>query len=86
MDTNNTNQTSTQALSGAADAVTALADKVQQTVKQTQEHLNELQQDLVDRTKYAARSTDTFVREQPWNAVGAALAAGFILGLIVGRR
>ena len=69
-----------------ADSVGALAEKVQETVRQTQERLNELQHDLVDRTKYAAESTDAYVHEKPWNAVGAALAVGFVLGLIFGRR
>jgi ElaB/YqjD/DUF883 family membrane-anchored ribosome-binding protein len=45
-----------------------------------------LQHDLVDRTKYAAESTDAYVHEKPWNAVCAAIGIGFVLGLIIGRR
>lgn len=78
--------TAENALRKTADSVGALADKVQETVRQTQARLTELQHDLVDKTKYAAQSTDNYVREKPWNAVGAALAAGFVIGLIVGRR
>ena len=74
------------ALHKTADSVNALADKVQETVRQTQERLNELQHDLVDRTRYAAQSTDNFVHEKPWNAVCAAVAIGFVVGLIIGRR
>jgi ElaB/YqjD/DUF883 family membrane-anchored ribosome-binding protein len=74
------------ALRKTADSVGALADKVQETVRQTQARLNELQQNLVDKTKYAAQSTDSYVHEKPWNAVCAAIAAGFVVGLIVGRR
>ena len=73
-------------MKATAESVNALADKVQQTVRQTQARLNELQHDLVDRTKYAAESTDAYVHEKPWNAVCAAVAVGFVLGLIVGRR
>ncbi len=69
-----------------ADSVSALATKVQDTVRQTQARLGELQRDLVDKTKYAARSTDTYVHDKPWTAVCAAVSAGFILGLIIGRR
>ena len=69
-----------------ADSVGALATKVQETVKQTQERLGELQKDLVDKTKYAAETTDTYVHEKPWNAVCAAVGIGFVLGLIIGRR
>jgi ElaB/YqjD/DUF883 family membrane-anchored ribosome-binding protein len=83
---NTDSQTAENALRKTADSVNALADKVQETVRQTQARLNQLQQDLVDKTKYAAQSTDTYVHEKPWNAVGAAMAVGFVVGLIVGRR
>ena len=83
---NTDSQTAENALRKTADSVNALADKVQETVRQTQARLNQLQQDLVDKTKYAAQSTDTYVHEKPWNAVGAAIAVGFVVGLIVGRR
>lgn len=74
------------ALRKTADSVGQLADKVQETVRQTQERLNQLQQDVVDRTRYAAQNTDTYVRENPWNAVCGAMAIGFVIGLIIGRR
>ena len=83
---NTDSQTAENALRKTADSVNALADKVQETVRQTQARLNQLQQDLVDKTKYAAQSTDKYVHEKPWNAVGAAIAVGFVVGLIVGRR
>jgi ElaB/YqjD/DUF883 family membrane-anchored ribosome-binding protein len=84
---NGDTQTSAEnALRKTADSVGQLADKVQETVRQTQERLNQLQQDVVDRTRYAAQTTDTYVHEKPWNAVCGAMAVGFIVGLIVGRR
>jgi ElaB/YqjD/DUF883 family membrane-anchored ribosome-binding protein len=84
MTTNST--TAEGAMKTTAESVSQLAEKVQETVRQTQARLGELQHDLVDRTKYAAESTDAYVHEKPWNAVCAAIGIGFILGLIVGRR
>lgn len=84
MDTNT--QTAEGAMKTTAESVGQLAERVQETVRQTQARLNELQHDLVDRTKYAAESTDAYVHEKPWNAVCAAVGIGFVLGLIVGRR
>jgi ElaB/YqjD/DUF883 family membrane-anchored ribosome-binding protein len=78
--------TAENAIRKTADSVNALADRVQETVRQTQARLNQLQEDLVVKTKYAAQSTDTYVHENPWNAVCAATAVGFVVGLIVGRR
>lgn len=86
MNTDTTQTTAEGALRSTAESVGQLADRVQETVRQTQARLNELQRDLVDRTKVAAESTDAYVHEKPWNAVGAALGVGFILGLIIGRR
>jgi ElaB/YqjD/DUF883 family membrane-anchored ribosome-binding protein len=83
---NTDTQTPEAAMKTTADSVGALAEKVQETVRQTQARLNELQHDLVDRTKYAAESTDAYVHEKPWNAVCAAIGIGFVLGLIIGRR
>ena len=83
---NTDSQAAENALRKTSESVSALADKVQETVRQTQDRLNQLQQDVMDRTRYAAESTDTYVRENPWNAVCAAVAVGFVVGLIVGRR
>jgi len=82
----NSQTTAEEALRKTADSVGALAEKVQETVRQTQDRLNQLQHDMVDRTRYAAHSADTYVHEKPWNAVCGALAVGFVLGLILGRR
>jgi ElaB/YqjD/DUF883 family membrane-anchored ribosome-binding protein len=82
----NSQETAETALRTTADSVGALAHKVQETIRQTQVRLNELQRDLVDKTKYAAQSTDTYVHEKPWNAICAAVSVGFVIGLIVGRR
>jgi ElaB/YqjD/DUF883 family membrane-anchored ribosome-binding protein len=41
---------------------------------------------VVDRTKEYAEKTDTFVRENPWRAVGLASGIGFLLGLLCARR
>lgn len=79
-------KTAEGALKTTADSVNQLAEKVQETVRQTQARLSELQRDLVDRTKVAAQNTDTFVHEKPWNAAVTALGIGFVLGLVIGRR
>ena len=46
--------------------------------------------DLSTNVKQHARDamtvTDTYVREEPWKAVGAATAIGFLLGFILARR
>jgi ElaB/YqjD/DUF883 family membrane-anchored ribosome-binding protein len=48
--------------------------------------LQDLQDDAVDRAKAAARVTDDFVRDNPWQAMGAAAALGFLVGVLISRR
>ena len=48
--------------------------------------LQDLQDDAVDRAKAAARVTDDFVRDNPWRAMGAAAALGFLVGVWISRR
>ena len=79
-------QATEKALRSSADQVSALADKLQDTVRQTQERLTELQREMADRNLFCARNSDAYVHENPWNAECAAMSIGFIVGLILGRR
>jgi len=48
--------------------------------------LQELQGDAVDGAKAAARVTDDYVHDNPWQAIGVAAAVGFLAGLLMTRR
>jgi len=48
--------------------------------------LQELQGDAVDGAKAAARVTDDYVHDNPWQAIGVAAAIGFLVGLLMNRR
>lgn len=48
--------------------------------------LQELQGQAVDRAKDAARVTDDYVHDNPWQAIGIAAAVGLIAGLLISRR
>ena len=41
---------------------------------------------LIDKARAAARSADDYVHASPWQAVGMGVGAGFLLGLLMGRR
>lgn len=48
--------------------------------------LQELRDDAVDGATVAAKATDEYIRDNPWQAIGVAAAAGFLTGVIVSRR
>ena len=48
--------------------------------------LQEMQGQAVDRARETARATDDYVHDHPWQAIGAAAAVGFVVGLLMNRR
>lgn len=48
--------------------------------------LQELEGEAVDRAKAAARVTDDYVHDHPWQAVGLAAGIGLVIGLLMSRR
>ncbi|RZI44307.1 DUF883 domain-containing protein [Herbaspirillum sp. HC18] len=50
------------------------------------EKAHEVQAIAVEKGKAAAQSTDEFVHEHPWKAVGIAAGVGLVIGLLISRR
>jgi ElaB/YqjD/DUF883 family membrane-anchored ribosome-binding protein len=48
--------------------------------------LQEIQGLAADRAKEAARATDDYVHDNPWQVIGIAAALGFLAGLLMNRR
>jgi ElaB/YqjD/DUF883 family membrane-anchored ribosome-binding protein len=48
--------------------------------------LQEMQGQSVDKAKAAARATDDYVHDHPWQAIGIAAAIGMVAGLLINRR
>ena len=48
--------------------------------------LQEIEGEAVDRARVAARITDDYVHDSPWQAIGVAAAVGFVAGLLISRR
>ena len=75
-----------RAASETGDKARDLRSQVEAKLLTAKLRLQELQGQAVDQAKYAARATDDYVHDNPWQAVGAAAAVGFVLGLLVNRR
>ena len=48
--------------------------------------MQEIEGQAVDHAKRAARATDDYVHDNPWQAIGVAAAVGLLVGLLMGRR
>jgi ElaB/YqjD/DUF883 family membrane-anchored ribosome-binding protein len=86
MNADGAKQQSEELLKTTARNVSALGDQIQDTVNQGKVKLRELQDAVVDKTRYAAETTDAYVRDNPWSAIGVAAGIGLIIGLLLKRR
>ena len=72
--------------SQAGEKVAAARERIQASLATAKVKLTDAERVLVDKTKDAAKATDEYVRENPWQAVGIAAAAGLVLGVLISRR
>jgi ElaB/YqjD/DUF883 family membrane-anchored ribosome-binding protein len=72
--------------SQAGEKAAVARERIQATLASTKAKLIDAEQALLDKTKQAARATDDYVHDNPWQAVGVAAGVGFLLGLLIGRR
>ncbi len=75
-----------QAAAETGDRASDLRSQVEAKLMAAKVKLQDLQDDAVDRAKAAARVTDDYVRDNPWQVIGAAAAVGFLAGVLVSRR
>jgi ElaB/YqjD/DUF883 family membrane-anchored ribosome-binding protein len=74
------------AASESGEKARNLRDQVESKLLHAKLRLQELEGQAVDRAKMAARATDNYVHDHPWQAIGVAAAIGFIAGLLMNRR
>lgn len=70
----------------AGEKVAVARERIQASLAVYKEKLLDAEQALMEKTKEAARATDEYVHEHPWQAVSVAAGVGFLLGLLVSRR
>jgi len=76
-----------KATAGAAgERVGAIRARAEESLRSAKARLAEVDDELIDQAKEAARSTDEYVRQHPWGAVGVAAFAGLLVGVLISRR
>ncbi|MEK6243193.1 MAG: DUF883 family protein [Pseudomonadota bacterium] len=72
--------------SQAGEKVAAARERIQASLATAKVKLGEAERALLEKTKQAAKATDVYVHENPWEAVGVAAAVGLVLGILISRR
>lgn len=68
------------------EKVAALRTNIEHSLDVVKNSISQTQAELVARTRAAAKATDVYVHDNPWQAVGVAASVGLVLGWLAGRR
>ena len=75
-----------RAAAETGDKARDLRAQVETKLLRAKLRLQEIEGEAVDRAKDAARATDDYVHDNPWQAIGIAAAIGVLVGLLMSRR
>ncbi|MBN8441960.1 MAG: DUF883 domain-containing protein [Thauera sp.] len=70
----------------AGEKLTDVRSRLGDRLAVAKERIADAEAALIDRSKKAARATDDYVHDHPWQSVGVAAGVAFLLGLLAGRR
>ena len=71
---------------GAGEDVRDVRSRAEESLKNARARLEAVEQETLRRAKEVADQADTFVRTNPWQAVGIAAGVGLVIGMLMSRR
>ena len=69
----------------AGDKVVVARERIQDSLAAAKARLDVAQEVMLEKTKQAARATDDYVHDNPWQAVGIAAGVGLLVGMLIAR-
>ncbi|MCH8620090.1 DUF883 family protein [Undibacterium sp. TS12] len=69
----------------SSEGFRAAKEKFERTLKNAKAEVERIEDLVVTRTKEAAKATDVYVKENPWQSAGIAAGIGLLVGLLIGR-
>ena len=72
------------AVAVGGDKASALRASAEQNLKSAKEKLVQLEQAAVLKTKAAAKATDEYVHENPWQSIGVTAGVCVLVGISIG--
>lgn len=68
------------------EELTRAKAKLNQRIASAKTSVEDMSETIVNRARKTAETTNTYVHEQPWNAIGASAAVGLLVGYLLARR
>lgn len=72
--------------SNAGTEYAAVKQKLERSLATARNQLFNLEHAAMLKAKRAARATDNYVHENPWQSIGLGAALGLVIGVLIGRR
>ncbi|MDD2701194.1 MAG: DUF883 family protein [Sideroxydans sp.] len=69
----------------AGEKAASLRERAKANLAVAKARLEEAEHAMLERTKVAAKATDEYVHDNPWQAIGAAAGIGLLIGMLIGR-
>ncbi len=60
--------------------------KAEASLREVKARLADAQAEVLAKTRAAAKATDVYVHDNPWQAIGLAAGLGLLVGWLMGRR
>jgi ElaB/YqjD/DUF883 family membrane-anchored ribosome-binding protein len=70
----------------SGESFTAARAKFEEKLKRAKTALADASRPVIDKTRKTAAAADNYVRDNPWSAVGVAMASGALIGFLVAKR
>ena len=68
------------------DKISAVRTRAEENLHEMRRKLHEMESNVVQQAKTAARATDHYVHENPWQAIAITAGVAFLLGMLTSRR
>jgi ElaB/YqjD/DUF883 family membrane-anchored ribosome-binding protein len=75
-----------EAAEATGDKAGELREKALRSLRLTRDSLHDAQEAVVDHSLRAAKATDNYVHDKPWQAIGVAGIVGLMFGMLISRR
>ena len=70
----------------SGEQIALVRARAESSLRMARRRMVEMQSAMLESTREAVRLTDSYVHENPWNAIGAAAGIGVLVGFLLGRR
>lgn len=74
------------AAEATGDKATEMREAAMKSLRQSRETLQDTQEAIVESSRQAAKATDHYVHDNPWQAIGVAGIVGLLFGMLVSRK